>query len=43
MFFVLTGPASPYGVGTRNSAQLVIDEVNKAGGSNGRKIEVNVA
>ncbi len=39
MFFVLTGPASPYGVGTRNSAQLVIDEVNKAGGINGRKIE----
>ncbi len=39
MFFVLTGPASPYGVGTRNSAQLVIDEVNKAGGIHGRKIE----
>jgi len=39
MFFVLTGPASPYGLGTRNSAQLVIDEVNAAGGIHGRKIE----
>lgn len=39
MFYVLTGPASPYGLGTRNSAQMVIDEVNKAGGIHGRKIE----
>lgn len=42
MFYVLTGPASPYGLGTLNSGKLVIDEVNAAGGINGRKIETIV-
>lgn len=31
----LTGGAAMYGIGVKNSAQLAIDEINKAGGLNG--------
>lgn len=39
VFFVLTGPASAYGIGTRNSMELVFKEINNKGGINGRKLE----
>jgi branched-chain amino acid transport system substrate-binding protein len=38
-FFVLTGPASPYGIGGRNTMELVFNEINAKGGINGRKLE----
>lgn len=34
----LTGTASPYGIGQRNGAKLAIDQINAAGGINGRRI-----
>jgi branched-chain amino acid transport system substrate-binding protein len=36
----LTGKRSDIGVSARNAVQLYIDEVNKAGGINGRKIKI---
>jgi len=39
-FAPLTGPASIYGVPAKNTALMYVDEVNKAGGINGRKIEL---
>ena len=36
----LTGEASPYGVDTLNGAKLAVDEINEAGGVNGRMIEI---
>jgi branched-chain amino acid transport system substrate-binding protein len=38
--FAVTGPASFLGEPERNSAQMVIDEINKAGGVKGRKLEL---
>lgn len=39
--FPLTGEVSSYGVKAKNGIQLRIDEVNEAGGVNGRKIVVD--
>jgi branched-chain amino acid transport system substrate-binding protein len=38
----VTGPASFLGEPERNTAQMMVDEINKAGGINGRKIELIV-
>jgi branched-chain amino acid transport system substrate-binding protein len=40
--FSITGPPSFLGEPERNSAQMVVDEINKAGGVKGRKIELVV-
>lgn len=40
--FAVTGPASFLGEPERNAAQMVIDEINKAGGVKGRKLELIV-
>jgi len=40
--FSITGPPSFLGEPERNSAQMVVDEINKAGGIKGRKIELVV-
>lgn len=37
----LTGPAATYGQAVKNGAQLAVDEINKAGGVNGMKLELN--
>jgi branched-chain amino acid transport system substrate-binding protein len=36
----LTGDSAAYGVGTENGIDLAIDEINKAGGIGGRKLEL---
>ena len=36
----LTGPQATFGISTQNGAQLALDEVNAAGGVNGKKIRV---
>jgi branched-chain amino acid transport system substrate-binding protein len=38
--FAVTGPAAFLGEPERNSAKMVIDEINKAGGIKGRKLEL---
>lgn len=38
--FAVTGPAAFLGEPERNSAKMVIDEINKAGGVKGRKLEL---
>ncbi len=38
--FAVTGPAAFLGEPERNSARMVIDEINKAGGVKGRKLEL---
>src|SRR5215467_11258806 len=38
----LTGPSSSTGIGINRGTQLAVDEINKAGGINGRKIELIV-
>jgi len=40
--FAVTGPASFLGEPERNSAQMVVDEINKAGGVKGRQLELVV-
>ncbi|GFO60031.1 branched-chain amino acid ABC transporter substrate-binding protein [Geomonas silvestris] len=40
--FAVTGPASFLGEPERNAAQMVVDEINKAGGIKGRKLELVV-
>jgi len=40
--FAVTGPASFLGEPERNSAQMVVDEINKAGGVKGRKLQLIV-
>jgi branched-chain amino acid transport system substrate-binding protein len=40
--FSITGPPSFLGEPERNTAQMVVDEINKAGGLKGRKIELVV-
>ncbi len=40
--FAVTGPAAFLGEPERNSAKMVIDEINKAGGVKGRKLELIV-
>jgi len=40
--FAVTGPASFLGEPERNTAQMVVDEINKAGGVKGRKLELIV-
>jgi branched-chain amino acid transport system substrate-binding protein len=40
--FAVTGPASFLGEPERNSAQMVVDEINLAGGVKGRKLELVV-
>jgi branched-chain amino acid transport system substrate-binding protein len=37
--YIMSGPAATYGQFARQGAELAIDEVNKAGGINGRKVE----
>ncbi len=39
-FFALSGPGAPIGTPTKLVAEMVVDEINKAGGINGRKIEL---
>jgi branched-chain amino acid transport system substrate-binding protein len=41
-FFALSGPASHIGTPTKLVAQMVVDKINKAGGVNGRPIELVV-
>ena len=38
--FAVTGPASFLGEPERNTAQMVVDEINKTGGIKGRKLEL---
>lgn len=38
----LTGPTSSFGQSTRNGIELAVEEINKAGGINGKKIELVV-
>ncbi len=38
--FVLTGPLTPIGVLQQNGATLAVNEINKAGGINGKKVEL---
>jgi branched-chain amino acid transport system substrate-binding protein len=38
--FAVTGPASFLGEPERNSAQMVVDEINRTGGIKGRKVEL---
>lgn len=40
--FAVTGPAAFLGEPERNTAQMVVDEINKAGGIKGRKLELVV-
>ena len=40
--FAISGPAAFLGEPERNSAQMVVDEINKAGGIKGRKLELIV-
>jgi len=40
--FAVTGPPSFLGEPERNTAQMVVDEINKAGGVKGRKLELVV-
>lgn len=40
--FAVTGPAAFLGAPERNSAKMVVDEINKAGGVKGRKLELVV-
>jgi branched-chain amino acid transport system substrate-binding protein len=40
--FSVTGPAAFLGEPERNSAQMVVDEINKAGGIKGKKLELVV-
>ena len=40
--FAVTGPAAFLGEPERNTAKMVVDEINKAGGVKGRKIELIV-
>ena len=40
--FSVTGPASFLGAPERNTAQMVVDEINKAGGVKGHKLELVV-
>jgi branched-chain amino acid transport system substrate-binding protein len=42
MVVSLTGGAAGYGIHMRNGAQMAIDEINAAGGVNGRKIDLIV-
>jgi branched-chain amino acid transport system substrate-binding protein len=39
-FFALSGPNAPIGTPTKLVAEMVVDQINKAGGINGRKIEM---
>jgi branched-chain amino acid transport system substrate-binding protein len=39
-FFALSGPNAPIGTPTKLVAEMVVDKINKAGGINGRKIEL---
>lgn len=39
-FFALSGPGAPIGTPTKLVAEMVVDKINKAGGINGRKIEL---
>ena len=40
--FAVTGPAAFLGEPERNTAKMVVDEINKAGGVKGRKLELVV-
>lgn len=40
--FAVTGPASPLGEPERNTAVMMVDEINKAGGIKGQKLELIV-
>jgi branched-chain amino acid transport system substrate-binding protein len=39
-FFALSGPAAPIGTPTKLVADMVVDQINKAGGINGRPLEL---
>ena len=36
----LTGPVSQYGIAVRDGAKLYLDQVNQAGGINGKQIKI---
>ena len=38
--FSLTGPAAAFALPTRDSVQLILDDMNTKGGINGRKVEM---
>ena len=38
----LTGRTASFGLSTKNGVEMAIDEINKAGGINGRKVRVIV-
>ena len=40
--YIMSGPAATYGQFAKQGAELAIDEINKAGGINGRKVEAAV-
>jgi branched-chain amino acid transport system substrate-binding protein len=39
-FFALSGPAAPIGTPTKLVAEMVVDQINKAGGINGRPLKL---
>lgn len=39
-FFALSGPAAPIGTPTKLVAEMAVDQINKAGGINGRPLEL---
>ena len=42
-FFALSGPTADVGTPTKLVAEMVVDQINKAGGINGRPIELIIA
>ncbi len=40
--FDITGPASSLGIPEKNSAQMLVDQINKAGGINGHKVDLKI-
>ena len=41
-FFALSGPAAPIGTPTKLVAEMAVDQINKAGGINGRPLELMI-
>jgi branched-chain amino acid transport system substrate-binding protein len=38
----LSGPAAAFGIPERDAVQILVDDINKKGGVNGRKIEISI-